>query len=299
MSRADRLLGSLPVAAAGRLATRRMLRVLAMHGVEDLGAFATMLDRLVRVFTPVGSTEVLDWFHGARDLPRNAIWLTFDDGDRTTIVDAAPVLARRNVSATAFICPGLVEQGLRPWWEVVLSAGAQGHAVDVGGRRLHGQDAVRALKSVADEQRRSSVLQLAEAVGIEDENPVTAADLHRWREYGGEIGNHTWDHPCLDKCTAAEQESQIDRAAAWLDDTRLWDRRLFAYPNGDRTDHAEAHLRRSGYDLVALFDHHLSNGRDPLRVSRLRIDSNADPARAMAVTSGWHSALMAARDRGR
>lgn len=296
MSRTDRLLGSAPVASLGRFATRRRLRILAMHDVSDVSAFERMLDGLLDVFQPVDSTRVLDWLSDSRDLPANALWLTFDDGDRSTIVDAAPVLERRGVSATAFVCPGLIEDRRLPWWRLVLEATRSGHPVSIDGHEVAGQDAVRALKVVPDEERRERLGHLAERFPAEDPDPVTVEDLRSWRESGGEIGNHTWDHPCLDRCGPGSQIDQIDRATAWLDRHHLWDRRLFAYPNGDRTEHAEDHLRRSGFDLVALFDHRLSSRSDPMRLSRLRLDSNAPVTRAMAITSGWHSAIMSQRD---
>jgi peptidoglycan/xylan/chitin deacetylase (PgdA/CDA1 family) len=110
----------------------------------------------------------------------------------------------------------------------------------------------------------------------------------------GDIGNHTWDHPCLDRCDPTTQVDQIDRATEWLDHNDLWDRRVFAYPNGDRTDVAERHLADQRYSLVALFDHHLTTRRSgPLRVSRLRLDAAAGATRTASVTSGAHSGLFA------
>ena len=125
---------------------------------------------------------------------------------------------------------------------------------------------------------------------------MTVQDLMHWRDLGGDIGNHTWDHPCLDRCEPADQADQIDRAAEWLDAHGLWERRTFAYPNGDRTPEAEHHLAATGHELVALFDHHLASRRSgPMRVSRLRLDAAALPVRTAAVSSGWHSGLFAAR----
>jgi peptidoglycan/xylan/chitin deacetylase (PgdA/CDA1 family) len=265
--------------------------------VADLEAFDQQISRLVRWFVPVGADRVLQWYRGERDLPERALWITFDDGERSTVVDAAPVLWRHRVPATAFVCPGLVDEARAPWWEVVQRASAAGLPVDVDGATLSGQPAVTALKAVPDAARRRTVASLAAEVGDHAERVVEIDDLHRWREMGGDIGNHTWDHPCLDRCDPAEQASQIDRAADWLDEQGLWDRRVFAYPNGDRTDTAERHLGSEGYELVALFDHHLVSRRaGPLRVSRLRLDAAAGATRTTAVTSGAHSGLFAARN---
>jgi peptidoglycan/xylan/chitin deacetylase (PgdA/CDA1 family) len=300
MSRADRVLSTPPIPAAARWVTRHRLRVLALHDVADLPAFEHQLRQLLEWFVPVDSARVLEWYRADRALPDRALWVTFDDGDPTTIIDAAPVLERLGVPATAFVCPGLIESGRAPWWEVVLRATARGRHVELGGVRLQGQPAVTALKGVPDHERRGVVASLADEVGGLAERPVEVEDLQRWRDAGCDLGNHTWDHPCLDRCTPQEQLDQIDRAAAWLDDRALWQRRLFAYPNGDRTELAEAHLARRGYDLVALFDHHVvAHAAGPLKVSRLRLDAAASATRTAAVSSGVHSGLFGLRDAAR
>jgi peptidoglycan/xylan/chitin deacetylase (PgdA/CDA1 family) len=298
VSRTDAALAR--VAGGARRLTRGQLRVFAMHDVSDLAAFERQVATLANWFTPVPAERVVRWFRGDCGLPTRAAWFTFDDGEPSTVIDAAPVLHRLAVPATVFVCPGLIDEGRAPWWEVVLRATEAGHPVELDGQVLSGQPAVTALKRVPDAQRRAVVDALAESVGGGSTRPVTVDDLRRWRERGGDIGNHTWDHPCLDRCDPADQVDQIDRAADWLDGHGLWDRRLFAYPNGDRTDHAEAHLIRSGYELVALFDHHLVRHRaGPHRVSRLRLDAAAAPERTAAVSSGAHSGLFSARDRAR
>ncbi len=267
-----------------------------MHDVDDLAAFDRLLDLVTRRFVPVGLDEVLACYRDRRPLPDRAVWLTFDDGDRSTIVDAAPVLRRHGVRATAFVCPGLIENETAPWWDVVLRASGAGRVVEIDGRELRGQAAVTALKHRPDEERRRIVAALAEHVGWSADHPVSVEDLERWRDLGGDIGNHTWDHPCLDRCDPQAQFDQIDRAADWLDERGLWDHRVFAYPNGDRTEDAERHLADRGYELVALFDHHLTARRpDPLRVSRLRLDATASAPRVAAVTSGVHSGLFSLR----
>ena len=118
-----------------------------MHDVGDLAAFDRLLELVTRRFVPVGLDEVLAAYRELRPLPDRAVWLTFDDGDRSTIVDAAPVLRRHGVRATAFVCPGLIEKATAPWWDVVLRASAAGRVVEIDGRELRGQPAVTALKS--------------------------------------------------------------------------------------------------------------------------------------------------------
>ena len=280
--------------------SRPRLRILAMHGVADLAAFDRQLAEITRWATPVRLPQVLDWLHGVSSLPPDAVWLTFDDGERSTVVDAAPVLAKHGIGATLFVCPAFVEGSAIPWWEVVDAAVEAGEPIVVEGRTYRDHRAVTELKRVPDTVRRAVVDQLKVPDHLLEAPRVTREDLERWRELGGDIGSHTWDHPCLDQCDAAEQQRQIDRAAAWLDEQGLWDRRVFAYPNGDRTPEAERHLREQSYEVVALFDHHVVSRKPvPWSLSRLRLDAGHTPSRTRAVLSGWHSAVFALREAAR
>lgn len=119
--------------------------------------------------------------------------------------------------------------------------------------------------------------------------------LSSWIDAGLEVGNHTWDHPCLPRCAPEEQRAQIVRSHQWLAELLGEPCRLFAYPNGDGGDSAREVLRELD-QLVLGFDHHLvARQPDPLAISRLRLDSDAPMHRVRAIASGSHSALFEAR----
>lgn len=297
-ARVDRVLGSRLFVAGSMRSTGSRLRILAFHGVGDVVAFGRQLDVVAETSNPVSSGDVCDWLGGRGELPRRAVWITFDDGEPSAVVDAAPALAARGIRATVFVCPAFVGGLVRPWWQVVDDALAAGLAIPDG-------LGVASLKVLGDDRRRSVVASLAVALDSVDADRRPAGrrvlnldDLRRWRDLGGDVGSHTWDHPCLDRCSPEAQRSQIDRAAAWLDEHELWDRRVFAYPNGSATSAAAEHLASAGYAAALLFDHRLVARRaDPLRLSRLRIDAGASDARTRAIVGGGHGALLAARRR--
>jgi peptidoglycan/xylan/chitin deacetylase (PgdA/CDA1 family) len=292
------VLGTRPVAGLGRRLSPGRLRVVAYHGVPDRAAFARQLASFGKDFSMVSGRQVADASRGGEPLPPNPMWLTFDDGLRSVIQHALPELLARRLSATIFVCPGLASTASNPWWQVVADALAAGWqpAAPVGGENL-----VRTLKQLQDPDRRSIV---ADAASFLSTRPPTArttadvSDLEAWRDAGLEIGNHTWDHPCLDRCDGDAQRQQIERADAWLDHFGAFrDVRLFAYPNGDWTQDSEDVLRSLSYDAALLFDHRMSRSTlvEPLRISRLRLDSNADVGRARAVASGLHSHFVTSR----
>ncbi|MDZ7860903.1 MAG: polysaccharide deacetylase family protein [Candidatus Krumholzibacteriota bacterium] len=88
-------------------------RVLAYHKVTDfeLGGtwisparFASQIDRLLDLgFSFLGEDDFLAVLEGRRTGNRKEILLTFDDGYREFLFNAAPILKKRNISALIFI----------------------------------------------------------------------------------------------------------------------------------------------------------------------------------------------------
>lgn len=284
------VIGASPVAALTTWITRHRLRVVAFHGVADRRRFADQLDFICSRFQVVDEVTLTAHWSTGRDLPERSVWITFDDGDRSVIEHGLPELERRGIPATMFLCPGIVESGSAPWWETVGRAGALGHGRTVAGQRLSGDDLVRALKTVPDSQRRLHVDALSAAIPPDTRPRTTPADLERWVATGRALGNHTWDHPCLDMCSPDEQERQIHMADRWLRE-RFGAVASFAYPNGDWAAPAERAALERGYELIALFDHRLADLKcPPTSISRVRLDAGADVSRTRAVLSGAHTA---------
>lgn len=297
----DRVLGSVPVTRAASWATAGMLRVPAYHGVHDPVAFRRQLTHVLRGRRLVSGAEVAAALHGGRPLPSHAAWVTFDDGCVDVVDAGLEVLSDLGVPATMFVCPGLIQEQRPFWWDQVLAALSEA-PVRFRGRDWRDRSLVTELKGVDDAERRAVVAELEARTGASNAlaaRVLTVDHLRSWVDAGHEIGNHTWDHPCLDQCSEAEQANQIVSAHDWLSGTLGRRPDLFAYPNGDWSAAAERTIAALGYRLALLFDHRLArpSTANPLRVSRLRLDSDASPSRAAAIFSGAHSGMFRARAR--
>ena len=263
---------------------RSSLRIVAYHNVEDMELFRIQIAFLADNLEPITAAEVIRGSFTAR---RSPVWVTFDDGDPRLVELAMPELNEYGISATAFICPGLVDS-LEPfWWEVVEEAIAS---------NLVPSDEVSRLKQVDDSERRVQVRKIGEA--LEDRigrrpmgDQLTTGDLHRWIAAGNFLGNHTWDHPLLNMCEPQEQRQQIAAAHEWLTDNFSLDNLLFAYPNGNHSPAAEAILRELGYAVGVLFDHRVHRGRNPLQTSRIRVNSADGLSEFKAKVSGIHPVI--------
>lgn len=303
---ADRALGSGPVTALPRRASRRQLRVLAYHGVERDSFFPRHMRHIRERYHPVDAAAVVDALHGGDPLPDAAVWVTFDDGEPSVIENALPVTTEYQIPATVFICPGVVDSHQPLWWDTVAAALDLGETVRLGERQYRATELgslKRRLKTLDDTRRREIVAGLAASIVDRNGAPfqrrqVTSTELRLLIDSGWQIGNHTWDHPCLDRCEPSVQLDQVESAHEWMRANIGVPPVLFAYPNGNHSERAEAALVDLGYQIGVLFDHHLATvTSDPLRISRLRVNDTTTPERFAAIVSGVHPALHSARSR--
>ena len=288
-----RVLGSPVVASTLTRLSGEHLRILAYHGVPDGDAFIDHLLMLREHFVVVRPEQVADAVDGSRPLPRNAVWITFDDARPSVVREALPALEAAGVHATMFVCPGLVESGDPYWFDLVIGASQRPEGLEFGGTVRRDRAVVSEFKAIPDARRRELVAEIDPGSVAGLPGQLTRAQFDRWRAADMSVGNHTFDHPCLDQCSPEQQTQQIADAhellSEWVGGHPEW----FAYPNGDWTPEAEQALASLGYRAAALFDHHLArpSANVRYRLSRLRIDSWVGAERFRAILSGGHSGL--------
>lgn len=281
----------------GLAATARpdRVRILAYHDITDISRFERHLCHLSTHWSPVSGADMAAAWQG-EPLPQRAVWVTFDDAYSSVIERALPLLCRYHVPATLFVCPGYVDTMTPYWWDILVQGASAGSVCDGLGRPESPTSVLVRAKSLPDSERRGLVERVASnltaSMGVEPRQPhPTSADLRAWTAAGHELGNHTWDHPCLDRCDPETQREQIRRAHAWLLERFPIATRSFAYPNGNVTSVARAVLDDLGYHLAAAFDHRIASLHgDPLCLSRLRVEGKAEIERFRSIVSGAHSA---------
>jgi peptidoglycan/xylan/chitin deacetylase (PgdA/CDA1 family) len=299
----DRVLGTRLAAESFSAITRRRLRVLAYHDVLPLDRFTAQMAWLSARYHPVALEDVATAVAGSTRLPDRAVWVTFDDGDPTIVERGQRVLDRYGIRATLFVCPAMIDTDDPFWWDIAAEAAA----LDDDGTSDEGGDStietVAELKRLPDGARRKAVEHARERLSTHGES-LTRRQLRRdelkgWLAAGHSVGNHTWDHPCLDMCSPAEQKRQVVRADSWLSQLGVEKPKAFAYPNGNWVAPVEDVLRDLGYRLAVVFDHRLARVDGPdLAMSRLRLSAGDSIARFRAIVSGSHSAAFSIFRRG-
>jgi peptidoglycan/xylan/chitin deacetylase (PgdA/CDA1 family) len=280
----DRLLARSPAQWAFHRRARQRLAVLAYHAVDDPARFAAQLDHLTRWAHPLSLDAVVATVRGRRGLPEGAVLVTFDDGARSVYDEALPLLRERGIPAVAFVVTGLLDTD-DPYWWTEVEALARGEGVPL----------VRRLKAMPDDDRLATIAELRR-VATSPAPRVPQLRRHELRALesaGIAVGNHSHTHPCLPRCADGKIGAEVADSHAVLTDALGHAPVAFAYPNGDCDARTHEVVHGRGYDVAFLFDHRLSPAvpADPLRVSRLRVDSTTSLDRFRTIVSGLHPAV--------
>ena len=286
---AEWLLARSPLQVAALRRRRGALRVLAYHGVPSGRRFADHLDWLTAHTSVVSLDDVRRHVVDGAALPPRPVLVTFDDGDPTVLATALPLLQARGLPAVAFVIAGLVDTDQPFWWTEVEH---------LTGDRPDGATAalVRELKAVPDNERRERIERLRGSGPRLATPQLTSSDVRTLRDGGVAIGNHSLTHPCLDRCDGRTLRREVEEAHERLHGILGEPPTAFAYPNGNVDARVEACVAAAGYALGFAFDHRVVHDRPaPLRVSRIRVDSDAPLDRFRIRVSGLHPSLHAAR----
>ena len=220
------------------------------HGTPPRSA--AWLERQLRylrsVFTFVSLAELAASFGAAR-LPgrQRRAAIVFDDGLRSNVRVAYPILRALGVPATFFVCPGLIEE--RRWlWTHEARRRLQFAAPELRGelaRELGAPAEVEALvdwMKKLDFPRRTRVeamLKHATAAFVPSEPDREAFDLAAWDELRRldpaivTVGSHTMTHPILPTMSEGEIEVELRDSRRMIEAKLAAPADFFSYPNGD------------------------------------------------------------------
>jgi peptidoglycan/xylan/chitin deacetylase (PgdA/CDA1 family) len=249
-------------------------RVLMFHGTprRNARALERALRYLKRLFDVVPLAEL------ARDAAagdvrfRRQVALTFDDGLRSNVEVAWPILRRLGLPATFFVCPGLIEQ--RRWlWN---------HEARQRLRRLSRtageiEAIVEQMKALPLDQRHAMEAGIRAATPrfaptAEEREAFDLADWDALRTLDPaliSIGSHTLTHPVLTSLDGRGVERELGESRRALE-AKL-DRAVeqFAYPNGGFDSRVLEAARRHYSVAVTVEGGFVAPGADPLCLPRI------------------------------
>jgi peptidoglycan/xylan/chitin deacetylase (PgdA/CDA1 family) len=300
-----------------RRAVSPWITVLTYHRVAHAGAAEMFDDGVVDVtpeqlarqlafvrrwFEVVSLNDLLEHARGVRDLPRNPVLVTFDDGYRDNHDVALPILLQYGVRATFFVATDYVEQRRLFWWDRVA------HLLKRSSRRrlaieyperlefpLHDATATSAsirrvqrivkdrrgldLERFLDDIAKASGVALSEAAETEMSNELVMTWSHvvALRQAGMDVQSHTCSHRVLQTLAPVELAHELRDSRRKLESVLGESVRAISYPVGrslDAAPHVRRAVRDAGYELGFSNANGVNRVRafDPLDARRISLD---------------------------
>jgi peptidoglycan/xylan/chitin deacetylase (PgdA/CDA1 family) len=217
--------------------------------------FARQMEHVARRYHVCALDEAVERLK-QRELPENAVAITFDDGYRDNFLQAFPITQSLSLPMTIFLATDAIGTGHTLWHDRVFSAfrdtdaailegfdpivdgaslGTPDDRIRIMTRILHG------LRQLNENGRNKRITEMCEALGVLER--TSDADLMlRWEDVRemslGKVsfGSHTASHPILSRLSREETVEQVTRSCAAIQRHLGKRPTLFAYPNGSKAD---------------------------------------------------------------
>jgi peptidoglycan/xylan/chitin deacetylase (PgdA/CDA1 family) len=309
------------------------LLVLCYHGVlaerrpdrwsyenwVDAASFREQLRWLKEVLEVTDLTGLRRWQEGQWRGPKGPALITFDDGYRNNLTQAAPILREESVPAVFFLATGYIGTSRLLWLDEIRvqvlnwpepslrlpSGETRQFPSDLAGRRRLANEVVEGVKQLNEEPCRDYCEYLcSKTQGAELMDDPEARGFMSWddarklRDMGFEVGAHTVSHPILSKITRERAASELRESKARIDRELNFSSKAFAYPNGSARDVNEdvfAETRKAGFDWgFTTAPYWQKPGVDRYQIGRVCVVGHTDLATFKFYASGLHTRIMGA-----
>jgi peptidoglycan/xylan/chitin deacetylase (PgdA/CDA1 family) len=263
--------------------------ILMYHGTPCRDA--AHLERQLRALSMLFHIVPLEDLARPRPNGRRRIALTFDDGLKSNIAVAYPILRELGLPATFYVCPGLVESGGWMWnheaRQRLLSLPPQALAELAAALRGPGEveplvEWMKGLKLPArrqvEDQIRAATPGFRPTRQQRDEFEIARwSDLKQLDPRVVTIGSHTLSHPILTSLAPDEVDRELRESRSLLERQLQREVKDFCYPNGDLDDNTVQAARRYYDSAVTVEPGSLEDDVDPHLMPRF----SAHPRRTL------------------
>lgn len=215
-----------------------------LYPIKNTRDFTQDLDFLLRNYTPIDLPQLIAATNGEVQLPRNAFFLSFDDGLSQFHDIIAPILARKGVPATCFLNSSFIDnRDLFFRYKAALAANAIGNSPhllrDTAVQHWFAAHSITNLLHIRYSNRHllDSLLPL---LGIDTKTYLAKAQPYLTSEQvstlikqGFHFGAHSCDHPEYADINVAEQVRQTVDSLQHIAHSFELPYRAFAFPFTD------------------------------------------------------------------
>jgi len=259
--------------------------------VTGVATFEQQLSTIGRSYRFASLSEALDVLSERRTSDRDLCVVTFDDGYRSFLEHALPVLERLGIPATLYVPSGFIGNSVPLLHDRLYALLRMTHATlpasgfDVSGPvqvalgRALLDDPIAAVDRLLERSSPSVCVAIAEALerrlgvdpdlALDDSRPLSWDELRAVHAAGVEIGSHTVDHSCMHSELRSDAVRQLERSRSRLESELGTPVVHFSYPNGWYTPSAVEELQAAGYRSAVTTESRLNRlGENPFLLKR-------------------------------
>jgi peptidoglycan/xylan/chitin deacetylase (PgdA/CDA1 family) len=254
---------------------RPVLHIQNLYTFRSLNQFTKDMEVLLRYYRPLSLQDLLEGLAGRQAIPRDSFFLSFDDGLRECREIIAPVLAKKGIPATFFLCSAFVDnkelaydfkksllvERLKHCSRVKLLSRPLAKILGIGA-----QDETNIMAAVLEVNypRRHVLDQLATLLECDfseyllNERPyLNSTQVRELLGMGHAIGGHSIDHPRYADLDLVEQIRQTRKCMNFVKQNFSLEYGAFAFPSSDVNVPAQffSTMRASG-DVDVFFGNH-------------------------------------------
>ena len=210
-----------------------------------------------RHFNVVPLSHVLDAMGGKRELKPPVLTITFDDGRKSFVTHALPILRKHNMSAAVSVITKTLQPSFVLWTDIVEQLVARVGTVrlpryldyvgslETGTFPLKRAAVIRLkayLRYLPVRRREAAVRELLKLNEVREDELSTSGlyltreDISTLLESGVEICSHSHSHEIFSLLSAEEARSELITSKRILEEVTGKKVECFAFPNGTRAD---------------------------------------------------------------
>ena len=231
--------------------------------------FAAQVEWLAVRRRVVDIEEVLWWCDAGKSPPDDLVVLTFDDGYRDNLTEAAPILKDRGLPAIFYVTSSCLRERMPFWPETLdrmirrsparfasLPIGAEMVFLDLRnekGRRAACLDLIARLRRRPLDEVRSIMAEMKHVLQVEADEAIAATPAVLSTEdllaLGADfrIGSHTVAHPFLPAESTERKRIEINESKRELEDSLRRPVLDFCYPGGGHDAESRDLVAKAGY----------------------------------------------------
>jgi peptidoglycan/xylan/chitin deacetylase (PgdA/CDA1 family) len=270
-----------------------------LYKYKGIGQFRDDLEFLLKQYSPIGLSDVIDWVRGKTHLPPDSFALTFDDGFREIYDVIAPLLLKKAIPATFFVSSAFLDNRELCYQHKasILVDKIQKEGISLAeGKTATGVLSVTDFSSAGlseailkvDYANRKTLDRIAAIIEVDFEEYLvkrqpylTSGQVKDLITRGFAIGSHSIDHPYYKDLSLDEQLKQTVVSVGEIRDKFDLAYGAFAFPHNDDGVFREffERIQESGLVDVTFGTDGMVDSGLPIHRQRLSLEKPLLPAR--------------------